>query len=259
MRQIAMFAASATLLFACGGAPSTVDATTTPTDAGTDAPAPPPPAGSIVEHGQFIEYFALTPLAGLTVTDNGVSTTTDAHGKWSLTLPAGTTLKPEVTGTKFIKLYFPDSQPSAGTTTVDYGTTVMADTSSYHLEQLELDAFDGTKALVHIVMFASGACANAVGGTLKLTSPSGSLVYFNGTSGFPDSTVPSIQDVKPNRPVAVVYNVNPGDPVAVELTHPTCKIAAFPSTFDTRTYSGRVRTVGAEPGDVNSALVLVVE
>ena len=213
--------------------------------------------GSVVEHGAIVDYFSLKPVAGLTVTDNGVTTTTDAKGAWSLTVPAASTLQPIVTGPAYTKLLFPDSTASGAD--VDFGTAVMPDSSTYNLEQNALTAFDPAKALVQVVLIATGNCKSVVGGTAKVVSPAGAtLTYFSSTA-VPSEGETAFQDVKPNRPVVVIADIDVGADLVVKIDHPTCKQVPFPSTYAGKTYSGKVRTLGAEPGDINAALVILME
>jgi hypothetical protein len=213
---------------------------------------------TIVLHGTIVDYFTLKPVGGLTVADNGVTTTTDANGAWSLAVPStATVLQPIVTGPKYTKLLFPDSMPTGGD--VDFGTSVMPDSSTYNLEQLSLSAFDPGKALVQVVLIATGACKSVVGGTAKVVSPAGATLTYFSKDGVPAPSETAFQDVQPNRPVVVVDDIDVGADLVLEITHPTCKQVAFPSSYAGKTYSGRVRTEAAEPGDVNAAIVIVME
>ena len=76
------------------------------------------------------------------------------------------------------------------------------------------------------------------------------MKYFKG--GFPSNTATSV--TAGELPSAVIYNLPPGAPVQLTITHPTCKQVAFP-TPDTDApnivYTGNVTT---EAG--NSAGVL---
>ena len=214
-------------------------------------------AGSVVEHGAIVDYFSLKPVAGLTVNDNGATTKTDANGAWSLTVPSTSTSQPIVTGPAYTQLLFPDSTPTGAE--VDFGTSVMPDSSTYNLEQNSLNAFDPAKALVQVVLVATGACTSVVGGTAKVVSPAGATLTYFATSGIPSATETTFQDVKPNRPVVVISNIDVGAELVVQIDHPTCKQAPFPTTYAGKTFSGHVRTEAAEPGDINAALVIVMQ
>lgn len=236
-----------------------------PSGAGGDAGAsadtsPDVPVGNVVEHGTIVDYFTLKPVAGLTVSDNGVTTTTDANGVWSLTAPKSSTLQLTVTGPKYTKLLFPDEVASGDD--ANSSIVVMADSSSYNLEQNSLTGFDAAKALVQLVLVTIGtSCTSVVGGTLKVVAPAGvSVTYFDGTTGIPQDALTTFQNVKPNRPVAVMYNIPVGADLTVQVGHPTCKQVPFPATGEHGiTLTGKVRTVAAEPGDGNSALVVLMQ
>jgi len=225
-------------------------------DAGADTSAP---VGSVVEHGTIVDYFSLKPIAGLTVADNGVSTKTGTDGKWSLTVPTNAKLQPTVSGGTYTQLYFPDSVPSTAAADVDFGTSVMPDTSTYKLEQDSLDGFDTSKALVQIVLITTGNCKDVTGGTATVKSPANARLTYFSEAGIPAAAETMFEMVRPNRPVVVVYNIDVGSELAVQIDHPTCKQVPFPATYAGKTYSGKVRTAAAEPGDTNAALVILME
>jgi hypothetical protein len=204
----------------------------------------------------MVDYETLDAVPGLTMSDNGLSTTTDANGEWSLTVPRGASLQPTVTSSTYSRLLFPDS--TAVGSDIDFSTVVIPDSDTYSLEEQVL-SLDTSKALVQIVVITLPSCASAVGGTLSIASPSGaSLAYFN-TAALPVTTISSFQAVKPPRPVAVVYDVDPGATLSLQVSHPTCTQAPFPVTYGGREYAGTVRLQPAEPGGVNSALVFFLQ
>jgi hypothetical protein len=216
--------------------------------------------GEITEMGTLVDYETLAPVIGLTVTDNGVSATTDSQGAWSLTVPSNvTTIQPVVTGssagTAYSKLYFPVLSPVG---VVNTGTNVIPDSPTYALEQ-QILANDTTKALVQIVAVAAPTCASVVGGTLQVVSPAGAEFRYFSTANVPATTVSSFQDVKAPRPVAVVYNIPVGSQVTVAVTHPTCTLAPFPAVAAGETVTGQATTIATEPGDVNGSLVIVLQ
>jgi hypothetical protein len=224
-------------------------------DAGADVAEASP--GTSVEHGEMVDYETLSPVQGLTVTDNGLSTTTDANGQWSLTVPTGATLQPTVTSSTYSRLLFPDSIAVAAD--IDFSTVVIPDSNTYSLEESVLD-MDTSKALVQLVVLTQSSCASAVGGTVSVTSPSGArLAYFDATSATPSTTLSSFQAVKPARPVAVIYDIDSSATLSLQVSHPTCKQVPFPVAYGGRQYEGTVRLSPAEPGGVNSAIVVVLE
>jgi hypothetical protein len=255
------FALSVAFAVGCSSNPDSSSKKSEPevVDSGKDAEgdaAPEAAPGTSVEHGVMVDYESLTPVPGLTVTDNGLSTTTDDGGAWSLTVPQGATLQPTVTSSSYSKLLFPES--TAVGADIDFSSVVIPDSNTYQLEETVLQ-MDTSKALVQIVVFTMPSCASATGGTLSVTSPSGaSVAYFN-TVALPTTTLTSFQAVQAPRPVAVVYNIDPSATLSVQMSHPTCTQVPFPVTYGGREYSGKVTLQPAEPGGVNSALVLFLQ
>jgi hypothetical protein len=224
-------------------------------DAGTDAGA-----NVITEKGVMIDYETLSPIPGLTFTDNGVSTTTDAKGAFSLSVPSTvTSIAGTVTGPGYSTLLFPTVAPSLDGG-IDFGTNVMGDTNTFGLEQSVLQN-DQTTAIVQIVAQVTGACASAAGGTLQVLSPAGASVEYFSTLNLPNPSLTSFAAVAAPRPVAVVYNIAPGAVLTVAVVHPTCALVPFPTmaVSGVQELTGEVRTVATEPGDVNAALVLVLQ
>lgn len=195
-------------------------------------------------------------MPGLTVKDNGVEATTDATGAFSLSVPSGATLSPSVTGPSYSHLLFPESVPAAAD--VDFGTLVMPTASTYQLEQQGL-SLDTSKALVQIVVVTAPSCPSAVGGTVAVLAPSETSTWYFAANSLPDASLTSFQSVSGARPVAVVFNIEEGAELSVQMTHPTCKPAPLPFTYDGKTYTGKVPTRAAEPGDYNAALVMMLE
>ena len=257
---------SVAFVVGCSSSPNSTSPSTSTSsqeaDSGTSTNDAGPPVieaspGTSVEHGTMVDYETLKPVQGLTVTDNGQSTTTDANGQWSLQVPTGASLQPTVTSSTYSKLLFPDSTAVAAD--VDFSTLVIPDSNTYSLEEALLK-MDTTKALVQVVVVTEPSCASAVGGTLSVTSPSGtSLEYFDAQSASPSTAVTSFQSVQPARPVVVIYNIDPTATLSLQVTHPTCKQVPFPVTYSGRTYQGSVPLQAAEPGGVNAAIVLFLE
>jgi hypothetical protein len=217
--------------------------------------------GIVYDYGTLLSSGTLAPVEGLTVTDGTQTTTTDANGNWSLTMPASATLSPTVTGTSkgdaYSFLMFPSA--TAAATSVDWGNIIIPDTSTFSLEQVTLGS-TSTDAVVHVVANVTGSCTSLAGATLTVTSPPGAMVNYFDAQGYPSATQTSMVDPPvPQRPVADIYNAAPGAAIAFTLTHPTCHLAPYPITFAGGTFSGQVTTKAAEPGDNNSALNILLE
>jgi hypothetical protein len=207
-------------------------------------------------HGQMVDYFTLKPVAGLSVSAGGATTTTDATGKWTLSVTTGMTLEPHVTGPSYTNLIFPSS--TANDADVDFEQQVIPDTSAFTLEEQSI-ASDPAKALVHIVVAAIGSCASAVGGTVKVAAPAGASTIYFASSAFPDASLTSFQDVKAPRPVAVVFNVAPDAVLDIQIEHPTCKQVALPTSYKGKILSNKSTLKGTEPGGYNSALFFLLQ
>ncbi len=209
--------------------------------------------GMTTAHGTIVDYFTLNGIPNLTITGQGQSATTDDAGAFSFVVNGDQPLMPQVTGPSFCDLIFPEVIPAQAD--LDYGPSVMASSSTFSIETSGLSA-DLSKGLVQIVVRTDASCASAAGGTLTVVSPPGtSVAYFN-TLGLPDNTVTSFQNVQVPRPVAVVFNVEPGAELVLRVDHPTCTQVPFPYERDGRTYTGRVDIRAIDPGSFNSALVL---
>lgn len=207
-------------------------------------------------HGQMLDYFTLKPVAGLSVSAGGATTTTDATGNWTLSVSTGMTLETHVTGQGYTNLIFPSATAIAAD--VDFEQQVIPDTSTLTLEEQSIAA-DPTKALVHIVVAAKGSCASAVGGTVKVVSPAGASTVYFASSALPDPSLASFQDVKAPRPVAVVFNFAPDAPLTVQIEHPTCKALSLPTPYKGKSLLDKVSLKGIDPGGYNSALFFILQ
>lgn len=54
----------------------------------------------------------------------------------------------------------------------------------------------------------------------------------------------------------MVFNIEPGANLVLQMDHPECEQAPFPLVSEGRTYTGKTIVNAAEPGDFNSAVVL---
>jgi hypothetical protein len=216
--------------------------------------------GIVYDYGTMLSSGKLVPVQGLTVTDGNQTTTTDAQGNWSLTLPMGATLAAVVNGTTkgdpYSNLFLPTATAAAGD--LDHGNIIIPDQSTFQLERLILTS-DNTQAVVHVVVLPTGSCTSVAGGTLTVTSPAGAQVMYFNTTGDPSTQQTSFADLSGGRPVADIFNVTPGADLEVQVNHPTCHQAPFPVTSNGAQLTGQVTTMASEPGDNNSALVVVMQ
>ena len=83
-------------------------------------------------------------------------------------------------------------------------------------------------------------------------------MYF-ATNGYPSSSQTSFADLPPGRPVADLFDLAPGAPVTVQITHPTCTQAPYPVAFGGGSLTGTLATEACEPGDENAAMIVVLE
>jgi hypothetical protein len=206
------------------------------------------------QHGQVVDYFTLQPLAGFTVTDGPNSTTTDAAGKFVLPAPAGTVLQPMVTGPDYSTLQLPAAMADGDD--FDRGILPIPSAMTFGTEQ-QILSNDPSKALVQVTVVRTGACASVQGGTLTVNSPAGVSVSYFDKSGLPLAS--SFTDTTAQRPVAVLYNVPPGEKVSLTLDMPSCTEAPAGTVTSGATFTGDIVTLPCEPGDHNSALAVVVQ
>jgi hypothetical protein len=220
------------------------------TDMASDDAAP----AIVGQHGTVVDYFTLQPLAGFTVTDGPNSTTTDAAGKFVLPAPAGVVLQPVVTGPNYSTLQMPAAMADGDD--LDRGAIPIPSSMTFGTEQQILTS-DATKALVQVTVIRTGACASVKGGTLTVNSPAGVAVGYFDTSGLPLAS--SFNDTDDNRPVAVLYNVTPGEKISLSLSMPSCTQAPAGTAVSGADFTGDIVTLPCEPGDHNTALVVVVQ
>lgn len=217
--------------------------------------------GIVYDYGTLLTSGNLVTVEGLTVTDGDQSTTTDAQGNWTLTVPLDGTKAPVVTGTSkgdpYSYLIFPTA--TAAGTNLDWGNIIIPDQSTFNLERLTLSSSD-SQAVVHVVVVPTGQCTSVAGGTMTLTSPPGGKIDDFDAQGYPRAAQTAFVDPPvPRRPVADIYDVAPGAQITFTVTHPTCHMAPYPVTIGGGTFDGTVTTKAAEPGDQNSAVVMVLE
>ena len=230
--------ASMALPAACSAHHNAASASDAAVDQGSTGDVP-----TVNDTGTIVDYdIQSKPIAGATLTEGDWSTTTDAHGKFSMAVPLNTPLSLVLTAPKYTKTLFDEISLQQD---ADRGPLPIPLLDTYHLGQQALPSFDTTRGSVYLVVHARGNCASVAGGTVTINSPSDALMaYFNGE-------IPSQRQsmVRDQLPVAVVYNVPAGSQIDVTITHPACKQAPFPVVEGGVTYTGRITVEG---GDANS-------
>lgn len=249
-------ACSAVLLLCCSSCSSASTAGNAGDGGDGGTPGDGASATPATAHGQMVDYFTLKPVAGLSVSAGGATTTTDSTGNWTLSVTTGMTLEPHVTGPSYTNLIFPTATANAAD--VDFEQQVIPDTSAFTLQEQSISS-DPAKALVQIVVAAIGSCASAVGGTVKVAAPAGASTIYFASSALPDASLTSFQDVKAPRPVAVVFNIAPDAALDVQIEHPTCKQVALPTSYKGKNLSDKTTLKATEPGGYNSALFFLLQ
>ena len=174
--------------------------------------------GVVYDYGTLLTSGKLATVEGLTVSDGSQTTTTDAQGNWSLTVPLGTTMAPVVNGTSkgdpYSNLFFPAA--TAAASDLDWGNIIIPDQSTFQLERETLGS-DDSQAVVHVVAVVTGSCTSVAGGTITVASPPGAKVNYFDTQGYPTASQTSFVDPPVNkRPVADIYDLAPG----AQIRHP---------------------------------------
>ena len=176
-------------------------------------------------------------------------------------MPLDATMAPVITGTSkgdpYSNLLLLTA--TAGGSDLDWGNIITPDQSTFQLERVTLGS-DDAQAVVHVVVLPTGACTSIAGGTLTVTSPPGAKVNYFDAQGYPRSSQAAFIDPPvPRRPVADIYDAAPGTEITFTVNHPSCHQAAYPVVFNGAKFNGQVATKASEPGDDNSALVVVLQ
>ncbi len=209
--------------------------------------APGPKPGSVpgsasdaTQRGRVIVARSEAPLDGATVTIAGRSVTTAADGTYAIQVPRGTPYVMTVSAPEHYKLL---EQEWSTTADVARGDTNLLPFSLGNLLASLLPNRDSAKGVLAVRVYPVRGCADEGGTTLEISPSSGAqLRYFAG--GIPSGTATSV--TKGEGISAVFYNVDPGVPLEVKATSPSCTALGFPISEDGVTYTGLVR---AEAGD----------
>ena len=213
--------------------------TTTPaSDAGSDGAG----GNTYAQTGRIVDFNnPKKGVAGVTVTAGTVTATTDTAGRYTLNVPKDTAYTMAITAPNYLKLI---EQEWKLTGNADRGDTSYVDSSTQLVLQNALAGYDDKLAVLSIGVKKKGACAAVDGATIVMANQGAAILkYFKG--GFPSNTATSV--AADQVPSAVIYNLPPGTPVQLTVTHPTCKQVAFPTAdpdAPTIVYTGSATTEG---------------
>jgi len=116
------------------------------TDAGTADSAT--AIGRATVRGLIVDYDTKHPLAGLTVTEGDATTTTDAHGLWSLSVVTGIPMYPVISGNpKYVKLNLPENIVTGD---FDHGRVLLPTLTTFHLGTSALPGYDATRGIIYV-------------------------------------------------------------------------------------------------------------
>ena len=238
----------ALLLAACSSSSSPA---TPARDAGSDSGGSADSApGTMKEFGRVIDFGTKKALSGATIAANGQTATTGADGKWSLSFPIGTPVRPRISLDGYVVVHLPEEMSDADN---DRADLPIPDLMTFQLAQFAQRGYDLTKASISVAVDKMPSCMSTGGATLKVISPPGASVeYFS--AGFPTTTASAIVDGE--VPAVTVYNLEPGVELVFELSHPTCKQVPYPVKVGSMTITGKVTT---EAGNVNSVFVMYMQ
>jgi hypothetical protein len=189
-------------------------------------------AGTVTQSGKVVVLSANDPVVGATVKTSagGGPVTTDAKGMYSLEVEANKPFSMQIEAPNFYSLLEQQTQASAP---FNLGKTSLLSEATASFLLLTLRGYDSSMGVLSVAVERKATCADEAGATLAYTvdgnPPSGSsLYYFMG--GAPNVSARAAESGA--FPHAVLFNLPPGKPITVTVSHPTCKPSAFPVTKD---------------------------
>lgn len=195
----------------------------------------------VTDKGSVMDFDNKKPLAGVTVSEGDVSTTTDANGEWTLTPLANTPVTLVFKKDKYTTLQYPEVLIS-GDTQRETVSALKVDTLNFVGNSLA--NWDSTKGIVFVGLKLLPSCTDQSGATASVSAPAGTTTNYVNASGVPQGSLTSVQAGQ--DPGVAVYNVEPNASVKIQISHPTCTMVDFPYTDGTLTYTGNVTATGAQ-------------
>lgn len=187
------------------------------------------------QSGQIVDAISNKGIGGATIDfGNGITTTTDSSGNYSLKTSQNTPFNTIVTAATY-----PQRIEQEWELTGDFmvGETAVPSGSLFGTQLSGLSEYDSTKGALEVAVEITGACTDNGGSVITLDPPSaGKIIYFDGTTPSAGATSVKSGSVAPS---ALVYNLDLAGTAKVSVTPPTgCSAAAFPFTQGTVTYTG---------------------
>ena len=232
-------------LAACGSSVDTV-APLVARDAGPDTGSP----ELVTQSGTVVDFQSQQPIVGATVAAAGETATTDATGTYSFTVQAG------------VPYTVTASAPGYGTMVQEErsieadeadGKMNLVSTAQSSLLAEALDGYDANLGVLSVGLFPTGSCASADGATISVSPPGAARVTY-WMNGAPSPSQTSVHF--DTFPAAIVYNVQPGVPLTLTVTSPTCTQVPFPTVQGPIRYTGRGIEAQADGASTYVALFL---
>ena len=199
---------------------------------------------SVVLSGAIRNFSTMAAISGVMVSGAGQTTTSDAAGLFALSVTQDIPLMISLTAPTYARVF---SQALSLSSSFDIGALVMITTATNLALQKALTGYDPSRgAIVVQALLTPGGLCTSEGGAIISTTPAGIVTYFSG--GAPNATIMSV--VANETPSAIVYNLPPGIPITLTVTHPRCSQLPYPVTLGAITFTGEMQV---EAGDALTA------
>jgi hypothetical protein len=193
-------------------------------DASTDSPA-----GSVTQKGVIKTLSLNTPVDGAKITCGASTTTTDASGKYQISVDP---TKPFNMRVEKAGYYTLTEQASLVKSNIDLARTSFLSEGTANILIATLDGYDPAFGVISISVENNG-CASEAGATLEYTiggqPVAGATLYYT-TGNTPSRDQKAVE--KDSFPSAVLFNVPPNQDVTITVKHPTCTMIPFPYDQD---------------------------
>jgi hypothetical protein len=215
-----------------------------------------------VQQGSIRDLTTSLPVASAKLTLGAATATTDANGKYQVTVDGTKSFNMKVEKDGYYTL---TEQETLVKQDIDLGVTSFLPESTAALLTASLAGYDPGKGVLSLAIENHG-CTDEGGATFTVTGPDGkppagsTLVYAVGSKpSLPSASATSAQ--KDAFPHAVAFNLPPNVPISVTVQHPTCTMVQFPvdKQVDTGTVTYVSATVATLPGKATSFLRLFLK